>query len=367
MPAAPRTLSWLLVIFLACLFAWGGWEVISAPLRTGEAYPPYSSYRADPLGAKALYESLAELPGLSVSRLYKKSAPLDSETTLLIFGENSFSLADSIRDKQDTTTDSWTDPLKETLNGYEELVKNGGRLVIAFLPTYGPERALQTSVIGDRWNLRPKFRAAPLREERSGEYPRESALYFDAGPEWRTLKADEGRSTEVERSWGRGAIVLVADSYILSNQGLAERNDSDSIATIIGGARHVVFDEYHLGVVESGSVAGLIQKYRLGGALAALLLAAGLFLWRASSSFLPPRTAVHSASIAGRDANEGMVALLRRSVPESQLVATCLAEWRRSKPSERDLRRVESSILKKAGGSAVQQYRLACLALRERT
>ena len=54
-----------------------------APLITGEVYPAYSSLRSDPLGAKALFESLSEQPGLDVTRLYKARSPLDSETTLL--------------------------------------------------------------------------------------------------------------------------------------------------------------------------------------------------------------------------------------------------------------------------------------------
>jgi hypothetical protein len=37
---------------------------------TGEAYPEYSSLRASPKGAKLLYDSLARLPGVSISRNY---------------------------------------------------------------------------------------------------------------------------------------------------------------------------------------------------------------------------------------------------------------------------------------------------------
>src|SRR5258706_10780125 len=88
MQAARNGTAWLIVLLLA-LFLAGAWEVMVAPLITGEVYPPYSSLRTDPLGAKALFESLSEQPGLEVTRLYKARPPLDSATTLLILGVDS--------------------------------------------------------------------------------------------------------------------------------------------------------------------------------------------------------------------------------------------------------------------------------------
>ena len=54
--------KWYFGIALLALLVWGLEQVTVAPLQTGEIYPPYSSLRSDPLGAKALYESLAALP-----------------------------------------------------------------------------------------------------------------------------------------------------------------------------------------------------------------------------------------------------------------------------------------------------------------
>ncbi len=98
------------------------------PLQTGEVYPEYSSLRADPLGAKALYESLAALPELDVSRLYKQRSVLDAGTTLLVLGVDA---------------ESWSRISDDVLTGYERLLPKGGRLVIAFLPARAPSRALQ--------------------------------------------------------------------------------------------------------------------------------------------------------------------------------------------------------------------------------
>ena len=78
MPAARNGALWWIVLLLA-LFCVGAWEVMIAPLITGEVYPAYSSLRTDPLGAKALFESLSEQPGLEVARLYRARSPLTSK------------------------------------------------------------------------------------------------------------------------------------------------------------------------------------------------------------------------------------------------------------------------------------------------
>src|SRR5580704_19395058 len=119
---------WALAALLVVLFVWGAEQVAVMPLQTGEVYPEYSSLRADPLGAKALYESLAALPELTVSRLYKERTVLDSGTALLVLGVDS---------------KSWPESPEEVFDGYEHLLQKGGRLVIAFLqrglPGFSPQ------------------------------------------------------------------------------------------------------------------------------------------------------------------------------------------------------------------------------------
>src|ERR1035438_5550985 len=92
MPAA-RNGAIGLIVSLVALFLVGAWQVMIAPLATGDLYPPYSSLRTDPLGAKALFESLSEQPGLDVTRLYKARRLLDSATSLLVLGVDSLAWA----------------------------------------------------------------------------------------------------------------------------------------------------------------------------------------------------------------------------------------------------------------------------------
>ena len=303
---------WIFAVTLLAVLVWGLEQVVVGPLETGEAYPPYSSLRSDPLGAKALYESLAALPDLRVERLYKTRSALEgSVEALLVLG---------------TEPVAWSALKNNTLEEYERLVRQGGRLVIAFVPVRVPQNAGEQNAVEARWHLKFSYARPSGEDDRSAAIPRDSALRFEAGPEWRRLGGREA----IERGFGAGSIVLIADSYPLSNQGLRDARDAQFISTLLGPARRIVFDENHFGVVETGSVTKLIRKYRLQRAIAVLAVLAALFLWRSASSFLPPRETSLSDAVTGRDSTEGMTALLRRGVPEKELLDVCYAEWAKS-------------------------------------
>ena len=54
-----RTNGWLWALTIASAghASSGAWNRLAlTPLQTGDVYPPFSTLRADPLGAKALYE-----------------------------------------------------------------------------------------------------------------------------------------------------------------------------------------------------------------------------------------------------------------------------------------------------------------------
>ncbi len=350
MPPTRNGAVWSIILLLT-LFLAGAWEVMVAPLITGEVYPAYSSLRTDPLGAKALFESLSEQPGLDVARLYKARTPLDSETTLFILG------VDSV---------GWSDSSKPMVEDYERLLKNGGRIVIAFLPANAPPTLSDAGAIQGQWNIRPRFRKTSRPEERdSGAMPRESALYFEAGPEWRVLEARRGDAVIVERNLAGGTLVLAGDSYPLSNQGLAEASDGTLISRLIGPAKRVRFDENQFGLSETGSAAVLIRKYRLGAAVGLLCAIAGLFIWRNSSSFLPPRKDAGSAPVSGRDLHEGLAALLRRNIPPGQLLSACWKEWTRSAPQPSRADVIQSEIQNWTGRDPIAGYRAICRTLTE--
>lgn len=331
-------LTGLAAIGLGVAMIWGLEQVAMGPLETGDVYPPYSSLRTDPLGAKALYESLEAMPGITVERLYKERAVLDGpDEAMFVLG------VDPV---------GWWSVKAKTLEDYEKLVKNGGRLVIAFLAAQRPAVSLEKLPVEERWKIRLRYRPGADSDARSG-LRRESALYFEAAAPW---KIDGGVA---ERAFGAGTIVLAADSFPLSNQGLREMEDAEFIAKLAGPARRIVFDENHFGVSESGSVTKLMRKYRLEGAVAVLALVAGLFLWRSASSFLPQRTAERVGAVAGRDSMEGMTSLLHRGVKEKNLLDACFGEWNRSAGRRVPVERVEEEIRRQGKQDPVGAYRAA--------
>ena len=328
------SLAWVIGITLLIALAWGLEQVAYAPLQTGDSYPPFSSMRSDPLGAKALYESLAALPGLTVNRLYKERPTMeDPHEALLVMGLDPFAWS-QLKDKQ--------------LEEYEKLVKDGGRLIIAFTPVRANDGYReQFPPVQVRWHLEFAYRSHADDAEFPSGIPHETALFFhvdapDPKQEWKTLAGSKREPSAIERTFGQGAIVLVADTYPLSNQGLRDARDAAYIANIIGPATHITFDENHFGVAETGSIAKLMRRYRLQGAIGMLLAVAALFLWRNTSSLLPPRTVVADAAVEGRDSLEGLAALLHRGVAQKQLLDTCFNEWRNRRSANRRHERTRS-------------------------
>jgi len=323
-----------LIIVLA--LGWGLEHVVVSPLDTGAAYPRYSSLRSDPLGTMALYESLAKV--MKIERLYKSRLRSDPgpDTTIFVLG------VDPV---------AWAEIKSDTLEEYQELTKKGARLVIAFLPVPKPFSIdKEVHAPEKEWHIHFHYRDL---EAGLGETPRETALEFKAGPEWKKLD-----DSTIERKLGAGSVVLAADSYPLSNEGLRDEHNTAFILKLAGPAKEVVFDENHFGVVETGSVVKLMRKYHLVGALGVLLLVAGLFVWRSGSSLLPSRAPRAEQAVVGRDSLEGMTALLRRGIAEEDLVRICVEEWKRT--SLNDLKSRNSGL-----GEALIDHKNAVSAYRE--
>ncbi len=158
---------------------------------------------------------------------------------------------------------------------------------------------------------------------------------------WRALlRRNRGRAVLVERPFGEGSLALATDSFFLSNEALAgDDRHAALLASLVGPrTRRVVFDERHLGVTENPGMMTLVRRYGLDGALAALGLLVGLFLWRNATSLAPPRPepvdddqrSGGAEGVTGRKASAGFGALLRRGVPAKELVPTLLARWESS-------------------------------------
>ena len=357
----------VLIIALAACFVLGLWKLYELRFTAGDIYPQYSSLRADPLGTKALYESLQRIPDISTARNYREIESLPKgKSTVLFLGENPF-LFELMPEDQ----------IKE----YEALAANGARVVIAMRPVNrqreeppkkqppdqkpDDKKPHEAPAFEKRWGIHFGYitRPATQAEEEPGTNPKLTALYF---------RADGKVLHRVEQPFGAGAIVLLASCYPMSNEALAGDRDTTAIAWALGSNRQVIFDEHHLGLTESGGVATLARKYHLEGFAVMLLVLLGLFIWKNSTSLLSPRLESVGAedSVAAKDANSGLANLLRRNIPARALMKTCLEEWEGSRHgakfySPAKIDRIRA--LARRESDAVETYRKISRILAERS
>ena len=365
----------LLAVILGVGFAYGITRLFAMRYELGDVYPPYSTLRADPLGTKALVEALAELPGVEVRRNFKPLQKLrpGSDVTLIYTGAPRYAY--------------WT---QDELLAFETMVARGSRAVFTFFPmesavskdkgdrakederekkeqkleeepdnpddpkekkspdTAGHEgkpAMLDFDEVAKRWGLAFDFlpepkerfdREAALVEPGGRLEPQlswHSALCFrDLKPEWKVLYVCDTLPVIVERKYGAGSIVLVADSYLVSNEALSKERHSRLLARLLSGPPLVIFDEESRGIREQPGIASLIRKYRLHGVIAGLVLLAALFVWKNIVRFIPTYDPTTSGAnvVVGKDSSEGFVNLLRRSIRPAAIFETCVTEWRKA-------------------------------------
>jgi hypothetical protein len=274
---------------------------------SGDVYPRYSSLRSDPVGVKALYESLEGLPGLTVARSF---VPFErwrgTGATVFYFGVPLWELS----------------PDKAELAKQLERAAERGNYVVVSLAPFRRDPEDKTPLAVKSWGL--PLEQAPSED---GDGP----LWFPQAKNWAVVHSDRGKPVVVERQFGKGALALAASTYPFLNQALGENRQTALLIRLIGPRGKVVFEESHLGVVESGSVAALIRRHGLGGLAIGFLMLAVLVIWKGSAAFPPawePETASNGA-VAGRDSLSGFASLLRRNVAPRKLMELGWSEWKR--------------------------------------
>ncbi len=369
-PASPFLTAAFVVV--AVLFIFGGVRMFQLRFEAGDSYPAYSSLRSDPLGTRALYQSLERIKELKLSRSFSPLSrlPLDEKYTLLLAGLNHrYGL---LEDPQ------WQQSI-------EHLLGSGSRAVICFYPYQGDTgtsseqegQLAKTSPPPDKAPRRPGpgpgdskektgGRSEPWKQgeplfrrwgfdfdverlENSSEASQHSTVslqtsvqapktlgwhsqlaFKNLAPEWRVIYRRQHRPVLIERALGSGTLVMASDSYFLSNEALWKDRQPQLLAWLLGSQSRVVFEETHLGLSETPGVMSLMRKYRMHGLLASLLLLAALFIWRNMLSLIPPLAPLEAAGPTGRNATAGFANLLRRNVPASDLLPVCVEQWAKS-------------------------------------
>ncbi len=311
-----KVLSRLGLAALCLIFAGGLIQLNRISLSS--FFPSFSSLRSDEGGTKLLWEGLARAGKVSQRRNYQ---PLE-ETRFT--GCSVFYLG--------LRPDSLTSADEAFLRAAERILENGNRLILGLTddPIDTDEKGKKDPLLAKRWNIR--FIQSKNRQNGN------TAVSVDARSPWQSVNSGAS-SVAFERAFGAGTIVLFPHVSRISNAELAKDEESRKlIPLLIGNNQAVVFDETHLGMTESGSIAGLARKYRLQGFLAGLLILVGAFLWSRSVAFPPTQATVGKDKfepIAGNDTRGTLVNLLSRHIPPQDLLKICVAEWNRIRPDRK--------------------------------
>ncbi|HEX5220495.1 MAG TPA: hypothetical protein VFZ59_13070, partial [Verrucomicrobiae bacterium] len=272
----------------------------------------------------------------------------------------------------------WQELPVDLFNEIESFARRGGRLAIALAPVTSSNRFLFSTITvtnaagtnaAGRKRIRkimdedePRVRTASIQERWGVSFDYEAleqgddevyrsvqvtnATTLRLPPEldwhsglvvtnhdarWRVIYSRGTNAVVVERQFGSGTLVLATDSYFLSNEAMWVSRHPELLAWFVGPATQVVFDEAHLGVMETSGVAVLMRKYRLYGVIGVLVVLAGLFIWKNTVSLVPPHAAeVRRDYVIGKDAAGGFVNLLRRNIPSEKVLEVCFEEWTKS-------------------------------------
>jgi hypothetical protein len=315
----------ILLVVLAALFFGGITHLFHLQFAGGEVYPADSTLRSDPAGAQLIFESLRRISGATVVRNYRP--PLhslrDRDSTILILGIEPRPLA--------------MGPA-EDLREFEDLAARGNRLVLAMRPGSGRVPP-QQNTLELKWGVR-----FGLDFDKDGNV----ILYFGEARGWDNLEPIGQRPVAIERTFGKGSIVLVSAGWLFNNQSVAEARHTALLSRILGAHVRIVFDEAHFGIVESGSIVAMAARFHLQGLAIGLAICAALFVWKNASSFPPLTDSGPSEKIIGRTSLAGLVTLLQRHIAPRSLVAACWQEWLKTNarnilPEQRS--RAEAAIL----------------------
>lgn len=381
-------------------FAYGMVELWGLRFDSGDIYSPYSSLRTDPLGVRAFYESLEQLPGAEVRRNYRPLKKLTGPegTTLFYLGIDTPDMPIDLAMGTSGPSEFGGGPAK----AIHSLVSKGGRAVVSFSPLAGARRIRSVEELFDRvreedkdddeTHADDKKKKAKKKEKKAREPDGKKHTYDSLGStlglsialeddaswqqvhdtpaqgsheissdwpdvewhggiyfknlsnEWKVIYKRGGKPVIVERAIGSGTIAVCADTYFLSNEAMVDPNTRNpKLLAWLAGNRSVVFDETHLGVASAEGIASLAREHGLANLFFVLLVIAGLYIWKSSVSFLP-RDPEHAErfggqEVSGRSSAAGLHNLLRKCIPIRDLLSECLKRWSASASASRPRQR----------------------------
>jgi hypothetical protein len=286
-------------VFLA-LAAFLALLVYLGSFTSADSYPQYSSLRADEKGTKLLFTALQHTGAVALSRNYIPFPALQlHHASLLILG---------------LPPEQLMNLTSKTLADLERLARDGNEITIATsdAAVKWEKLDLKKLPVVQRWGVSILANSSPLRFQPRGDWHEEAAGLLS-------------------KRMGKGKLILLSSADRLQNVKVASEGVPDYTTTLFGNMPQIVFDETHLGIEESGSVAGLARRYRLQGLLLGVLILAGCFVWhRAAAAELAPKP----STVGKVQPKDVLTSLVRTNLNGSQLIDACTGEWNRMHPDK---------------------------------
>ena len=334
-----RLIAFILIGLMAALFVVAGVQMFKVRAEVNGVYPEYSSFRADPKGYRILFETLSRLPSIHVERSVQplKEVPSGNGKILVVAG-----LLPA------------KGPAEET-NLLNDWMTNGGTLLVTFSSRQfdsNEENRSDPAPPESKW-LRGEVAKIEswgiqiFRSKQNLAAQLESNLFADQSSwaghlyiqptqsDWEVLAKARDLPVVLQRKFGAGKLILLADSYPFSNIALAAHRNAALVSWLFPERSTVIFDETHFGIVDHPGIIGLARRYGLDGAFVAVLGLAALYLWASRYSLRPVRRvrADSEPAVRGAGGNEIFTSLLRRTLPAADLCAVCLQIWKQKGPT----------------------------------
>lgn len=299
-------------------------------------YPDYSSLNNGDDGLKAYYEALSRL-GFVTSRNFQPLHKLAGQQADIIYAG--------------PTLQSFEFAPNTDLELFQQIAEKGARVII-LLSSEGLVRyAAKTKekpvnprqpTLKKRWGVQVAYRVLPYRQEYRNKRnfqglfnsPEEvpATWHFSSWTnDWMPSHMRDYSPLFLERRFGKGSVLLIANSRLFTNRELLLNPDVQLLAALPGARRHVIFDESHLGIGDTGTVAGLATAHHLQWMLLGFVSLAAIYVWRSSFSFVPPAGRPADSSIPGQDVGFALANLLAQSIPPRGLLLAVAEEWNHSR------------------------------------
>src|SRR3984893_2279354 len=394
MPASRKNkvLAYFLVLATIGTFVVVALQTFEVRLETQEGYPVASSFRADARGCRALSERLHRVPGVQTARFLRtfSNLPPADGRSLVIAGINPQTNILRVQDRKSLS--AWAEAGGTLIITLAAEDKNSGKTGSPDYELVVPQK--------EQGSPSPNTKATPPTEEfwletlqgagvhvfrhvdnsarhrfvssvfaTSGSWL--GPLYFrDLQSPWRVVAESDHLPVGIQRSFGRGNVTLVADSYLLTNGALASDRETAFLGWLFRKSSTVLFDESHFGFMENPGVVSLARRYGLEPAFFVLLILALFFVW-ANRYSLVPKSASRSAEsliVSGKGGETVFVNLLRRSLPTKDLLSTCVELWRKGLHDAGKTRKLDQLLpTLDPRSSAVARYNQLSQRLNERT